>query len=258
MKKKTLKMTLCSVMSAVMLTSVIGPVQAAEESSWKTGMKDHWNFDSLQSDQGEKTTATLSGVSIVDSKDPVFGKVLRFGSGTDKYLRLENYINTGKDATSFSMWYRYDTTITGDEADKSAVLLQHEDKGRSLLTLQANGQYNTYINARNVLSKKSVQKGDWQHVTVVFDQDKNEVTYYINGELDSTQSLGTDKVNQKLTLRLGAHKIDGNKDPHPMRGDVDEFYVYEKALTADEAKAIYEDKATELYNQELKLSLIHI
>ena len=37
-----------------------------------------------------------------------------------------------------------------------------------------------------------------------------------------------------------------------MRGDVDEFYVYEKALTADEAKAIYEDKATELYNQELK------
>ena len=252
MKKKTLKMTLCSVMSAVMLTSVIGPVQAAEESSWKTGMKDHWNFDSLQSDQGEKTTATLSGVSIVDSKDPVFGKVLRFGSGTDKYLRLENYINTGKDATSFSMWYRYDTTITGDEADKSAVLLQHEDKGRSLLTLQANGQYNTYINARNVLSKKSVQKGDWQHVTVVFDQDKNEVTYYINGELDSTQSLGTDKVNQKLTLRLGAHKIDGNKDPHPMRGDVDEFYVYEKALTADEAKAIYEDKATELYNQELK------
>ena len=252
MKKKTLKMTLCSVMSAVMLTSVIGPVQAAEESSWKTGMKDHWNFDSLQSDQGEKTTATLSGVSIVDSKDPVFGKVLRFGSGTDKYLRLENYINTGKDATSFSMWYRYDTTITGDEADKSAVLLQHEDKGRSLLTLQANSQYNTYINARNVLSKKSVQKGDWQHVTVVFDQDKNEVTYYINGELDSTQSLGTDKVNQKLTLRLGAHKIDGNKDPHPMRGDVDEFYVYEKALTADEAKAIYEDKATELYNQELK------
>ena len=252
MKKKTLKMTLCSVMSAVMLTSVIDPVQAAEESSWKTGMKDHWNFDSLQSDQGEKTTATLSGVSIVDSKDPVFGKVLRFGSGTDKYLRLENYINTGKDATSFSMWYRYDTTITGDEADKSAVLLQHEDKGRSLLTLQANGQYNTYINARNVLSKKSVQKGDWQHVTVVFDQDKNEVTYYINGELDSTQSLGTDKVNQKLTLRLGAHKIDGNKDPHPMRGDVDEFYVYEKALTADEAKAIYEDKATELYNQELK------
>ena len=89
-------------MSAVMLTSVIGPVQAAEESSWKTGMKDHWNFDSLQSDQGEKPTATLSGVSIVDSKDPVFGKVLRFGSGTDKYLRLENYINTGKDATSFS------------------------------------------------------------------------------------------------------------------------------------------------------------
>ena len=75
-----------------------------------------------------------------------------------KYLKLENYINTGKDATSFSMWYRYDTKITGDGADKSAVLLQHEDDGRSLLTLQASGQYNTYINAQNVASNKAVQK----------------------------------------------------------------------------------------------------
>ena len=252
MKKKTLKMALCSIMSAVMLASVIDPVRAAEEPSWKTDMKDHWNFDSLQSDQGEKTTATLNGISIVDSKNPVFGNVLRFGGGTDKYLKLENYINTGKDATSFSMWYRYDTKITGDGADKSAVLLQHEDDGRSLLTLQASGQYNTYINAQNVASNKAVQKGDWQHVTVVFDQAKNEVTYYINGELDSTKNMGTSKVNKKLSLRLGAHKTAGNTDPHPMRGDVDEFYVYEKALTADEAKAIYEDKATELYNQELK------
>ena len=64
--------------------------------------------------------------------------------------------------------------------------------------------------------------------------------------------MGTSKVNKKLSLRLGAHKTAGNTDPHPMRGDVDEFYVYEKALTADEAKAIYEDKAAELYNQELK------
>ena len=252
MKKKTLKMALCSVMSAVMLTSVISPVQAAEEPSWKTSMKDHWSFDSEKSDQGNKTTATLNGISIVDSKDPVFGKVLRFGGGTDKYLKLENYINTGESSTSFSMWYRYDTKITGDGADKSAVLLQHEGDGRSLLTLKPNGQYNTYINAQNVASNKSVQKGDWQHVTVVFDQTKNEVTYYINGELDSTKNMGASKVNKKLSLRLGAHKTDGNTDPHPMRGDVDEFYVYEKALTADEAKAIYEDKAAELYEQELQ------
>ena len=37
-----------------------------------------------------------------------------------------------------------------------------------------------------------------------------------------------------------------------MRGDVDEFYVYNKALTDDEAKAIYEDKAGELYEVEIQ------
>ena len=53
MKKKTLKMALCSIMSAVMLASVIDPVRAAEEPSWKTDMKDHWNFDSLSMKMGQ-------------------------------------------------------------------------------------------------------------------------------------------------------------------------------------------------------------
>ena len=76
-----------------------------------SGIKDHWSFDTLTSDAGSKSTGVLSGnnVSIADSDSAVFGKVLRFGSGTDNFMKLENYINTGANSTSFSMWYRYDT-----------------------------------------------------------------------------------------------------------------------------------------------------
>lgn len=142
--------------AALFFTAVPISVKAEEENpelgettvkiSYETLMseaKDYWSFDTLTSNKG--TTGTLNGnnVSIAESGIPVFGKVLRFGAGTDNCMRLENYINTGADSTSFSLWYRYDTTITGDSQNASAVLLQHEGSGRSILNLKSNGQYHT-------------------------------------------------------------------------------------------------------------------
>lgn len=96
--------------------------------------------------------------------ETVFGEVLRFGTGTDHFLQLENYINIGASEVLFSMWYRYDTTIVGDKG--SAVLLQHQGKERSLFTLRADGKYHTFINGKDVISENAVFKGNWQHVTV--------------------------------------------------------------------------------------------
>ena len=93
-----------------------------------------------------------------------------------------------------------------NDANKATVLLQHEGNGRSILTLQGDGKYNTFLNGQNVTSKKSVAKGQWQHITVTFDQNAKKVKYYINGELDREQDLGNTVVNEKLALRLGAHK----------------------------------------------------
>lgn len=253
MKQKRWKVVLSSVLACSLLMPYAMGVRTLAAVP-QSQLKDHWNFDSLTSDAGDRTTGTMegSGVSVVDSGNPVFGNVLRFGAGTDNYFKLADYINTGKGQVSFSMWYRYDTGITGDQSSASAVLLQHEGAGRSLLTLRSSGQYHTYINGQDVLSKASVAKGGWQHITVTFDQDTKKVKFYINGALDSEQALGNSTVDQLLTLRLGAHKNAGTTDPHPMRGDVDEFYVYEKVLTDDEAQALYEDKAVELYRVELQ------
>lgn len=258
MKNRVFKTILCSVLAFGLVGPNAFPVYAEKpvKTDFTAGLKDYWNFDSLTSSKGDKTTATVHGnVKIVESGDKIFGKVLRFGGGADNYLRLDNYINTGSGSTSFSMWYRYDTSITGDDANKATVLLQHEGEGRSLLTLQGNGTYNTFINGQNVTSKNSVVKGQWQHIAVTFDQKAKKVKYYINGELDSEQNLGNSVIDKVLPLRLGAHKNAGSTDPHAMRGDVDEFYVYNKALTAEEAKALYNEKAQELNKVSLTVNL---
>lgn len=258
MKNRVMKKLLCSILAFGMIVPNAFPVYATEvaKTDLTAGLKDYWNFDSLTSNQGEKTTATVHGnAKIVESGDKTFGKVLRFGGGADNYLRLDNYINTGSGSTSFSMWYRYDTTITGDDENKATVLLQHEGEGRSLLTLQGDGKYNTFINGQNVTSKNVVEKGQWQHIVVTFDQNAKKVKYYINGEKDSEQALGNQVINKVLPLRLGAHKNSGNTDPHAMRGDVDEFRVYNKALTDAEAKALYDEKAPKVDDVKLTVDL---
>lgn len=258
MKSRALKTLLCSALAFGMIIPSALPTYAKnpERTDLTNGLKDYWNFDSLTSSKGDKTTATLHGnAKVVESGDAVFGKVLRFGAGTDNYLRLNDYINTGSGSTSFSMWYRYDTSVVANEGNKPTVLLQHEGEGRSILTLKGDGKYNTYLNGQDVASTKTVAKGQWQHITVTFDQNAKKVKYYINGEKDSEQDLGSNVINEKLALRLGAHKTSGSTDPHPMRGDVDEFCVYNKVLTDEEAKALYNEKAEELNRVSLTLNL---
>ena len=264
MKRKNLKMVASAALALTMLVQVGAPVYAESiettaETSWKSDVKDHWNFDSNISDQGNRSTGVLHDITIEETGNSVFGKALKFGTGTDKYMSLENYINTGTGQTSFSMWYKYDTSITETNTNASAVLLQHEDKGnrsgRTLLSLKADGKYDTFINGeRAAVTEKAVQKGDWQHITVVFDQEAKTVKYYINGELDSTaKTIGNSATDEVLTLRVGSHKSAGSTDSHPMRGFIDELYVYDRALSDNEAKSLYEEKATELYKVDLNV-----
>lgn len=98
--------------SAVLALSMVVPealpVYAEEpdvlaEPSWKTGVKDHWSFETgatttegqstVASDQG--TSGVLHDITVEDTGNEVFGKALKFGAGTDKYMRLDDYINTG-------------------------------------------------------------------------------------------------------------------------------------------------------------------
>lgn len=262
MKKPKIKRTLSLALSLSVLVSVIAvPVQvsAAEESppDWKSGIVDHWSFDTFQSDAGKQSTAIPYDVALTDTQNPIFGQALHFDAGTDQYLKLADYINTGSGKTSFSMWYYYDTTIPGDEAEQSAVLLQHEDKesfiGRSLLTLKPDNHYHTFLNGENVSSSGTFQRDRWEHITITFDQDTQKVSFYINGKLDSQSDLGnTPENSQTLSLRIGAHKDSGNTNPHPMRGYIDEFYVYHRALTSEEARALYADKGTAVLASELQ------
>ena len=243
---------LSAVLAGSTMFSAVTFVRAEEPVDLNDGLKNYWNFENVEagaasvpSNDGKDVEAELIGnsVSIVDSEG-TFGNVLHFGRENGSYMKVSDYINTSGN-TSFSMWYRYDPSLD-DRPSSAAVLLQQDGNGRSLLTLRPSGQYHTYINGTDVLSDDPVAKGDWQNVTVTFDQENKRVKFYINGVLDSEKLLGNNAVDALTALFVGAHKVPTNNDPHAMKGDIDELRVYEKVLSDEEAMALYAEKGVEL------------
>lgn len=243
---------LSAVLAGSTMFSAVTFVRAEEPVDLNDGLKNYWNFENVEagaasvpSNDGKGVEAELIGssVSIVDSEG-TFGNVLHFGRENGGYMKVSDYINTSGN-TSFSMWYRYDPSLD-DRPSSAAVLLQQDGNGRSLLTLRPSGQYHTYINGTDVLSDDPVAKGDWQNVTVTFDQENKRVKFYINGVLGSEKPLGNNAVDALTALFVGAHKVPTNNDPHAMKGDIDELRVYEKVLSDEEAMALYAEKGVEL------------
>lgn len=224
------------------------------------GLRAVWDFDNVEpgarqipaSHGAAPADGQLfgDGVDIIADPDELFGNVLSFGDDSSSYMRIDHYLNTSDDV-SLSLWYRYDPDLDPNPST-STVLLQQDGDGRSLLTLRPNGQYHTYANGLDVLSRASVPRGDWQHVTVAFDQHARTVRFYINGVPDGEQALGAGAVDQITDLLIGTHKQIGNTDPHSMRGAIDDIRVYGKALTDDEALCVYARQGVRLARRRLE------
>ncbi|MCW5198090.1 LamG domain-containing protein [Clostridium perfringens] len=71
-------------------------------------------------------------------------------------------------------------------------------------------------------------------------KDKKEIDFYINGELDSTHSIGT-FPNSNDPLRIGDHK--GN-DGYALNGIIDEVLIYGRNLSDNEISNIYYENTT--------------
>jgi len=200
----------------------------------------------------EKYAGTLSGDNVSVEDGTLFGKSLKFTEGTQGVMTIPQIMNTGEKSYSVSMWFKYDTTT--DRGGKKTVLLQQNGAGRTFLQFTSDNKYATYVNQTDVFSDKTFDAKQWQHVTITYDTDTKKVTFYVNGESDGEKAAGNAETNALTDLLIGRHKNAGN-DPLSMRGLVDEIRVYDKVLTAEEAKAVYESKAGAMLFPQLQETL---
>ncbi|MFC1600714.1 LamG domain-containing protein, partial [Patescibacteria group bacterium] len=218
----------------------------------------HWKFDEGYGDtahdsspQGNNNDLGGSGEDCSDGGTPCptwtndgkFGKALYFDDSSDYVEVADNtdYEFAAGQSYSISLWYQDDydyPTNTGlvtkgyhdDSQNCPFYLLRIVPAGQPSL----NTRDGTCSNEETTTATTDVTDGNWYHIVALRDSDVNQTRIYVNGVLE----------DEKTTLD---YQVGANSDPlvfmnHYNRytgGILDEIYIFNSALTADQVKLLY-------------------
>lgn len=232
--------------------------QAAEgqAAALDEGLRGYWDFEGEDPMENKGSDASLSGslsgnaVSVQQSSVEEMGSVLHFDtrSGESSRMLIASALNSGGEDFSISLWVNHSSQ---QNASGKTILLQQSGSGRTLLYRQ-NGQYVTYISAADVAMGTSTGSDIWEHIVLVRSGEPSayQLTLYVNGEKANERNLTAGAVDAVTDLIIGAHKNAG--DIGQFVGDIDELRLYDRAVTAEEAEALYEEHEDVVLEQQLQ------
>ena len=225
-----------------------------EVDAGQNGLLAHFGFEGNATDN----TGTFDGV-WTGSEEYVAGVSGQAGQfDGDSYIRrsgidrsLEDFaVSLWMRADSLPDWYRFAFALHSGTGDSSTINAGDRMIG---LVLRSNGILSGQFTAADGDSPQRVNSaalnpGGWYHV--VFQRRSQEQSLYINGVLaDSfTDELGTLSFPSGM-LEIGAPNFWRGGWSQNGRGDakwvggIDEFRLYERALTEDEIAALYGEKS---------------
>ena len=210
------------------------------------GLLAHYTFESGDAANSvttnETTTAALSGsAAVVDLENvAVPGKAMQLsGAGG---LQLTNIVNAAESSFTVSLWYKASAT-SGSNVNLVQAGTIGGGTGRTILILDPNAKYQTYVTGDNAKTPTTtaVSPTAWQHITFSYDMENSKAYFFVNGEADLADGLtlsGT--ALSTADMIIGRHRNEGEGQ---FNGLIDEIRVYDKVLTAEEAKAIYDATA---------------
>jgi len=179
-------------------------------------------------DGGRWYTSTTAGFSAGDS--------LNF-DGTDDYVAVVDSTSLDVSKITIAMWFKPGAVASGYLVSK-----WNTDANNRSYSVFLNGgkvAFDTSIDGSSfvpLLSTSSVSVGSWYHVAAVFDGAANSKIIYINGSPDKTDgTVSGNLFNSDSDLTMGILDVGG---ANYYSGMLDEVLIYNRALTADEVKAL--------------------
>lgn len=241
---------------ALALVLGVGASPALAATAAPDGATGIWTFDGEAPLQGtgsntafriEKVANPDESVKVEDSGLASLGKSLSF---TDKNaahdIRVRGAIEQQKDF-SVSFWVR-DADDSEPTAGKRTMLLHSAGQSSSILTEWKDGTFSSSIDKAdsNITLGKNPARKSWQHVTLVKQTTNGgstkSIKLYLNGKQLGQGSWSQNLPAGAVGLVLGSWGTDSAQPDGTERfqGKIDELRLYNKALTADEAKQLYD------------------
>lgn len=229
-----------------------------------SGLVGHWRLDETSGtttadSSGNGYDGTLSGGVTYQPTGGISGGAAQF-DGVNGRIDLGNLDVATGDIT-LTAWIKADTFNTVDpsviakadgiaEANYYWTLRFPSAAGAQPIQSRIKASGTTDTNN----STGTVPTGDWVHVAITYDQSAtgSEISYYINGALDSTDphTLGAGAMDNNASVPVAIGNIPtAAGGERPFDGLIDEVRVYDRALSATEIQEIYLARDGIRYNE---------
>ena len=197
----------------------------------------HFSDSSGKENHARKVNFSVSTTGLNDSKAGLF-------SGGSDYLEIDN---TGfrADLRSFtvSTWIKVNdfgirnifSSLNGHRSYPLANILT---EGEILLNLIITSDDTKTLSTK----KNTLEPGKWHHLAIVLDSQKdNTASIFVDGELKAGRLFGQGAMNTgPNTLWIGRARAGANN----FSGAMDEFRLYNRALSEEEIKTLYSSQAS--------------
>ena len=158
--------------------------------------------------------------------------------GTNDYVSVANpsTLNFGTSDFTIALWIKRQATGAEHTIFSKAADTSWGTGGKHLFI---NGSTNRltfgYFGAGGDLVSPGTITNDglWHHVAVTFVDSSNTVSFYIDGV-----ASGGGTLNLPADVSTHVVKIGGHPHPHPFRGQLDEFRLFGRALSASEVQSV--------------------
>jgi len=216
-------------------TALIISVGVASAVDLERGLVAYYSFDdcSAKDLSGNGNDGIIYGAKCVDGK---FGKALRF-DGVDDYVEVPDSPSLDiTDEITIEVWVK-GYGFAGD-------FRQIVGKSPDTVLRHLNFAYDLRVDKAGPL-RFSINNGDWQYVLATIEEGKwyhvvgtydgSEMRLYVNGELKDTKSVSGSIITNDAPVSIGRLPTDDY-----WNGIIDEVRIYNRALSEEEIRALYE------------------
>jgi hypothetical protein len=210
------------------------------------GLVGHWTFDgkdmlsNVVDRSGSGYHGWLVGFTSTTTTAGRMGQAMSF-NGATSYVQMATSTPIFPFATgnfSATAWIKTNS-LNSTVLAKTVPFLANN--GFSIM-IDAYGKIRGWIYNEYIDSATIVNDGKWHHV--VFQRNSvSTTTLYIDGNLDKTaghylgsQSAGNGSQVGKFSIGM---LLDGSTPVYPFPGSIDDVRIYDRAITASEAKQLY-------------------
>ncbi|MDA3815764.1 MAG: LamG domain-containing protein, partial [Prolixibacteraceae bacterium] len=225
----------------------------SKSDSWMSdGLVGYWKMDETATtsgaidSSGNGNDGTYEGTASTTGGK--FGNGGVFDQGDD--LLADDYlsINNGSTANSLldlienftiSSWIKINE-VPLVAASGSCIVCKGSSSGGPSLQygMFIDNSLKLYIGYSGNESINSIELDKWYNIVVVYNNSGTKPQLFVDGEKWDTNGLGIVPVHFDYNLTIGA--VNGFNNYHPFGGNIDEVRVYNRALSKDEVKKLYE------------------